>query len=57
MNQQKAQEQGNTDKEYCCGDVGGRGLASYNSFRYFVCGESEVWAIVKSCNKTEDLIQ
>jgi hypothetical protein len=22
-----------------------------------VCGESEVWLIAKSCNKTEDLIQ
>jgi hypothetical protein len=28
-----------------------------NSFRYFVWGESEVWLIAKSRNKTKDLIQ
>ncbi len=33
------------------------GLPARNSFRYFVCGESEVWTIAKSRNKTEDPIQ
>ena len=28
-----------------------------NFFCYFVCGESEVWVIEKSRNKTKDLIQ
>ena len=44
-----------------CGGVGGGGLAPSspycNSFRYFVFGESEVWVIEKSLNKTNDLIQ
>ncbi len=26
-------------------------------FRFFVCGESEVWVIEKSRNKTKDLIE
>jgi hypothetical protein len=32
-------------------------LPDSNSFRYFVWGESVVWVIAKSRNKTEDLIQ
>ncbi len=33
------------------------GFPARNSFLYFVCGESEVRAIAKSRNETEDLIQ
>jgi hypothetical protein len=32
-------------------------LPNCNSFCYFVWGESEVWVIEKSRNKTKDLIQ
>ncbi len=31
-------------------------LPDFNTFRYFVCGESKVWVIAKSRNKTKDLI-
>ncbi len=32
-------------------------MPTCNFFRYFVCGESEVWVTEKSSNKTKDLIQ
>jgi hypothetical protein len=47
----------NTVAEVYAEEVWPPSSSDFNSFHYFVWGESEVWVIAKSRNKTEDLIQ